>query len=90
VFGAILPLEGKITNCLMTWAAPVVDPNDTALAMAERERMALAAQKEPPVRRMQSVRRTEERADCYRYLSIDVKSTRQKLRYVNQPAERQR
>jgi hypothetical protein len=44
----------------MTWSVPYVDPNDSALAMAKFELMALAAQKEPPVRRMHGVRRTEQ------------------------------
>jgi hypothetical protein len=58
-FDGALTTDCRITTCLVTWAVPVVDPNDPELAMAKYELMALAAQKEQPVRRMQSVRHTE-------------------------------
>lgn len=58
-FDGALKTDCRIATCRVTWTAPVVDPNDPELTMAKYELMALAAQKEPPVRRMQGVRRTE-------------------------------
>jgi hypothetical protein len=58
-FDGALTTDCRVTTCLVTWSVPVADPNDPELAMAKYELMALAAQKEQPVRRMQSVRHTE-------------------------------
>jgi len=58
-FDGALKANCRTTTCVVTWTVPVVDSKDPELAMAEYELMALAAQKEQPVRRMQSVRHTE-------------------------------
>lgn len=52
-----LGTDCRLKTFLNTWAVPVVDSGDPALAQLEL--MALAAQKEPPARRMHSVRRPE-------------------------------
>lgn len=58
-FNGVLLTDCKKATCLVAWTLPVVDPSDPELAMAEYELMALSAQKEHSVRRMQSQRRIE-------------------------------
>lgn len=58
-FDGVLKTDCREMTCLMTWTVSNDDPNDPELAMAKFELMALAAQKEPAVRRMHSLRRTE-------------------------------